>query len=131
MNNAISLVTLVVQDYDEAIVFFTQALGFILREDTSLAGGKRWVVVEPSGSTGTALLLAQAANPEQQAHIGDQTGGRVFLFLNSNDFWTDYDRMRSNGVQFVEQPRKEEYGIVAVFLDLYGNKWDLVQLKNT
>jgi len=131
MNNAISLVTLVVQDYDEAIAFFMQALGFYLREDTSLSGGKRWVVVEPSGSTGTALLLAQAANPEQQAHIGDQTGGRVFLFLDSNDFWADYDRMRSNGVQFVEQPRKEEYGIVAVFLDLYGNKWDLVQLKNT
>jgi catechol 2,3-dioxygenase-like lactoylglutathione lyase family enzyme len=121
------MITLVVRAYDEAIVFFTQALGFTLLEDTPLDDGKRWVVVEPTGSFGAALLLAKAANAEQRSYIGNQTGGRVFLFLNTDDFWKDYNSMRSNGVQFIEQPRQEAYGLVAVFQDLYGNKWDLIQ----
>jgi len=130
INRTISLITLVVRDYDEAIAFFTKSLGFTLKEDTPLADGKRWVVVEPSGLTGAALLLAEAANSEQQTYIGNQTGGRVFLFLHTEDFWADYNRMQSNGVQFIEQPRKEEYGMVVVFMDLYGNKWDLIQPNN-
>jgi catechol 2,3-dioxygenase-like lactoylglutathione lyase family enzyme len=121
------MITLVVRDYDEAIAFFTQALGFTLLEDTPLDDGKRWVVVEPTGSFGAALLLAKAANAEQRSYIGNQTGGRVFLFLNTDDFWKDYNSMRSNRVQFIEQPRQEAYGLVAVFQDLYGNKWDLIQ----
>jgi catechol 2,3-dioxygenase-like lactoylglutathione lyase family enzyme len=121
------MITLVVCDYDEAIAFFTQALGFSLLEDTPLDDGKRWVVVKPTGSSGAALLLAKAANAEQRSYIGNQTGGRVFLFLNTDDFWKDYNSMRSNGVQFIEQPRQEVYGLVAVFQDLYGNKWDLIQ----
>jgi catechol 2,3-dioxygenase-like lactoylglutathione lyase family enzyme len=131
INRAISLITLVVRDYDEAIAFFTKSLGFTLREDTPLADSKRWVVVEPSGLTGAALLLAEAANSEQQAYIGNQTGGRVFLFLHTEDFWADYNSMQSKGVKFIEQPREEEYGMVVVFMDLYGNKWDLIQPNNT
>ena len=127
MAHSIASLTLVVRDYDEAIAFFTDALGFTLVEDTPLGGDKRWVVVAPAESSGASLLLAKAATPDQQSHVGDQTGGRVFLFLHTDDFWDDYNHMRSRGVQFIEQPRRESYGLVVVFLDLYGNKWDLVQ----
>lgn len=125
MPQSISAVALVVHEYDEAIRFFTERLRFTLAEDTALTTGKRWVVVRPPGG-GTALLLAKAVTPEQRARIGDQTGGRVFLFLQTDDFWGDYHNMRERGVQFAEEPREEEYGTVAVFLDLYGNRWDLV-----
>ena len=124
---SIASLTLVVRDYDEAIAFFTDALRFTLVEDTPLGGGKRWVVVAPAASTGASLLLAKAATPEQLSRVGDQTGGRVFLFLHTDDFWADYNHMHSRGVRFIEQPRHESYGLVVVFLDLYGNKWDLVQ----
>ena len=127
MAHSIASLSLVVRDYDEAIAFFTDALRFTLVEDTPLGGGKRWVVVAPAASTGASLLLAKAATPEQLSRVGDQTGGRVFLFLHTDDFWDDYNHMRSRGVRFVEQPRHEPYGLVVVFLDLYGNKWDLVQ----
>jgi catechol 2,3-dioxygenase-like lactoylglutathione lyase family enzyme len=126
MARTIALVALVVREYDEAIAFFTDALRFTLLEDTALGGGKRWVVVAPPAS-GTSLLLARAATDEQRAAVGNQTGGRVFLFLHTDDFWADYQHMRSRGVRFVEEPREEAYGRVVVFLDLYGNKWDLVQ----
>jgi catechol 2,3-dioxygenase-like lactoylglutathione lyase family enzyme len=122
----ITAVALVVRDYDEAIAYFTRCLRFTLVEDTPMGGGKRWVVVRPSGG-GTALLLARATTTEQSARVGDQTGGRVFLFLRTDDFWRDYQAMQSCGVQFTEQPREEAYGTVAVFRDLYGNRWDLVQ----
>src|SRR5262245_8566706 len=124
----ITAVAIVVRDYDEAIAYFTNALGFTVVEDTPMGGGKRWVVVRPSGG-GTALLLARAASPEQSARVGDQTGGRVFLFLRTDDFWRDYRDFRSRGVRFEEPPREESYGTVAVFVDLYGNRWDLVQPK--
>jgi catechol 2,3-dioxygenase-like lactoylglutathione lyase family enzyme len=127
MAHSIASLALVVRDYDEAIAFFTDALRFTLVEDTPLGGGKRWVVVAPAASTGASLLLAKAATPEQLSRVGDQTGGRVFLFLRTDDFWDDYNHMRSRGVRFVEQPRHEPYGLVVVFRDLYGNKWDLVQ----
>jgi catechol 2,3-dioxygenase-like lactoylglutathione lyase family enzyme len=120
-------VALLVRDYDEAIAFFTQTLRFRLVEDAPREDGKRWVLVAPPGATETALLLARAATPEQRAQIGDQAGGRVFLFLHTDDFRRDYDEMRSRGVRFVEEPREEAYGTVAVFLDLYGNRWDLLQ----
>ena len=122
----ITQVALVVRDYDEAIRFFTQALGFTLVEDTPRGDGKRWVRVAPPGGPGTELLLAQAATPSQQEAVGNQTGGRVFLFLRTDDFQRDYARMKSQGVRFTEEPRREEYGTVVVFLDLYGNKWDLI-----
>ncbi|MCL4860279.1 MAG: VOC family protein [Caldilineaceae bacterium] len=127
MTQSITSLALVVREYDEAIAFFTNALRFTLVEETPLDNGKRWVRVAPAGSSGTSLLLARAATPEQQAHVGNQTGGRVFLFLETTDFWSDYEHMRAHGVQFTEQPRQEPYGTVVVFLDLYGNKWDLVQ----
>jgi catechol 2,3-dioxygenase-like lactoylglutathione lyase family enzyme len=127
MAHSIASLSLVVRDYDEAIAFFTDALRFSLIEDTPLGSGKRWVVVAPAASSGASLLLAKAATPEQLNRVGDQTGGRVFLFLHTGDFWDDYNHMRSRGVRFVEQPRQESYGLVVVFLDLYGNKWDLVQ----
>jgi catechol 2,3-dioxygenase-like lactoylglutathione lyase family enzyme len=130
LTRSISALTLVVRDYDEAIAFYTQALRFTLLEDTSLGGGKRWVRVAPARSHGTALLLAKADSPEQESAVGNQTGGRVFLFLHTNDFWEDYRHMQAYGVQFAEQPRDEPYGIVVVFLDLYGNKWDLIQPKD-
>lgn len=121
---------LVVRDYDEAIEFYTKTLHFTLIEDTYQAEqDKRWVVVAPPGSDGATLLLARASNPEQQAFIGNQTGGRVFLFLNTDDFWRDYDEMIERGVKFVRKPKTESYGIVAVFEDLYGNLWDLLQLN--
>ncbi len=127
MSHSIPFVTLVVRDYDEAIKFFTNALRFKLIEDTPQGEGKRWVVVAPPDSQGAALLLAQAATPEQRAHVGNQTGGRVFLFLHTRDFWDDYNHMRAHGVHFTEEPRYEPYGTVVVFEDLYGNKWDLIQ----
>lgn len=128
MPNAITAMTLVVRDYDEAIDYYTRALRFTLLEDTPLGDGKRWVKVAPSsGDNGAALLLAQAANPAQAARIGDQTGGRVFLFLHTRDFWDDYHYMQSQNVRFLEEPRHEVFGVVVVFEDLYGNKWDLIQ----
>lgn len=128
MGRAIGYVALVVRDYDEAIAFFTGPLRFSLVEDTPLGDGRRWVLVAPSGAGGTALLLARAATPEQAARVGDQTGGRVFLFLHTDDCWRDYGEMRSRGVAFETGPREEGYGTVAVFRDLYGNRWDLLQL---
>lgn len=126
MTQRLACVSIVVRDYDEAITFFTTALGFEVVEDSPLGGGKRWVVVAPPGG-GTALLLARAATPEQEGYVGNQTGGRVFLFLHTDDFWRDYRAMKSRGVTFTEEPRVEPYGTVVVFQDLYGNKWDLVQ----
>ncbi|MDP5254493.1 MULTISPECIES: VOC family protein [unclassified Vibrio] len=123
-------VALVVDDYDEAIEFYTQKLAFTLIEDTDLGDGKRWVLVSPPNSNGTNLLLAQASTPTQKNAVGNQTGGRVFLFLQTNDFWRDYKMMQQRGVVFHEQPREEAYGTVVVFEDLYGNKWDLLQLTN-
>jgi catechol 2,3-dioxygenase-like lactoylglutathione lyase family enzyme len=127
MGSRIGLVTLVVRDYDEALRYFVDALGFELREDTPLGGGKRWVVVAPPGSDGTALLLARGVTDGQRSRVGDQTGGRVALFLETDDFAAAHARMRAAGVCFVEEPRQEPYGTVAVFEDLYGNRWDLVE----
>ena len=127
MGQSIRAISLLVRDYDEAIAFFTGCLRFALVEDTPLGDGKRWVLVAPPGDNGAALLLARAASAEQESRIGNQTGGRVFLFLHTDDFWRDYKEMKSRGVRFVEEPRQEVYGTVVVFLDLYGNKWDLVQ----
>ena len=130
MKQSIIQVALVVRDYDEAIEFYTAKLHFTLIEDTyQPEQNKRWVVVAPPGSTGTALLLARASTPEQERFIGNQSGGRVFLFLNTDDFWRDYNEMLSKGIRFVREPKDEIYGTVAVFEDLYGNKWDLIQLK--
>ena len=126
MSRFISQVALLVRDYDEAIAFFTRALRFELLEDSALGNGKRWVRVAPSGARGGALLLARAATPEQERSVGSQSGGRVFLFLETDDFARDYAHMRAHGVRFTEEPRHEEYGTVVVFLDLYGNKWDLI-----
>jgi catechol 2,3-dioxygenase-like lactoylglutathione lyase family enzyme len=123
----ISAIALVVSDYDEAIAFYVGKLGFDLVEDTTLGPGKRWVLVAPPGSTETRLLLAKAATPEQAGRVGDQTGGRVFLFLNTDDFRRDHARLLAHGVRFLEAPRTEPYGVVAVFEDLYGNRWDLLQ----
>jgi catechol 2,3-dioxygenase-like lactoylglutathione lyase family enzyme len=122
----LALTTLVVRDYDEAIGFYRDTLGFELVEDTDLGEGKRWVVVTP-GAGGGALLLARAAAPEQTARVGDQTGGRVFLFLQTDDFARDHARFVDAGVRFVRPPKREPYGTVAVFEDLYGNRWDLIQ----
>jgi catechol 2,3-dioxygenase-like lactoylglutathione lyase family enzyme len=127
MAQSINRIALVVRDYDEAIAYYTRCLGFELLEDTDLGGGKRWVVVGPPDG-GTALVLARATTPRQAERVGDQTGGRVFLFLHTDDFWRDYHELRVRGVQFVEEPRREGYGTAVVFLDVYGNKWDLVQL---
>jgi catechol 2,3-dioxygenase-like lactoylglutathione lyase family enzyme len=127
MPSNIASVALLVRDYDEAISFFTTALGFSLIEDTDLGAGKRWVVVAPPGSIGASLLLAKAVTPEQESRIGDQTGGRVFLFLHTDNFRRDYSHMQANGVRFTEAPREEPYGTVVVFLDLYSNKWDMIQ----
>ncbi len=127
MGQTISQVALLVRDYDEAIAFYTGCLRFDLIEDTALGGDKRWVLVAPPRSTGAALLLARATMPEQVKCVGNQTGGRVFLFLRTDDFWRDYGDMRSRGVRFTEEPRREAYGTVAVFMDLYGNRWDLVE----
>lgn len=121
--------TLVVRDYDEAIRFYTQALGFVLLEDIDQGDGKRWVRVAPGANNETALLLAQAGDDAQQAVIGQQTGGRVGFFLHTDDFWRDHAAMTAQGVRFLETPRVETYGTVAVFEDLYGNKWDLLEPK--
>jgi catechol 2,3-dioxygenase-like lactoylglutathione lyase family enzyme len=129
VSQSIGYVSLVVVDCDEAIRFYVGTLGFDLVEDTYIADqDKRWVLVAPPGSTGTRLLLARASNPEQAARVGNQTGGRVFLFLHTDDFWRDYEAYRSRGVKFVREPKWEAYGTVAVFEDLYGNLWDLLQL---
>jgi catechol 2,3-dioxygenase-like lactoylglutathione lyase family enzyme len=122
----VAAVTFLVRDYDEAIAYFTATLGFALVEDTPLGGGKRWVRVRPAGG-GMALLLSRAATSEQQAAVGKQGGGRVFLFLETNDFARDYAALYAAGVPFCEEPRHEPYGTVVVFSDLYGNKWDLIQ----
>jgi catechol 2,3-dioxygenase-like lactoylglutathione lyase family enzyme len=132
MSQRIGHVTLVVRNYDEAIEFFTKAMDFELLEDTRLDQQKRWVLVGPKGrkgTNGTSILLAEASTPEQRSVIGNQTGSRVFLFLQTDDFWRDYHRMVAAGVQFKEEPREESYGVVAVFEDLYGNRWDLLQRK--
>ncbi|CAL9357470.1 VOC family protein [Streptomyces sp. enrichment culture] len=124
----LALVTLVVDDYDEAVRFYTEALGFRLVEDAPRGDGSRWVVVEPGvGASGTGLLLARAKGEEQSARVGDQTGGRVGFFLHTDDFAGDHARMLAAGVTFLEEPRHEPYGTVAVFQDLYGNRWDLLQ----
>jgi catechol 2,3-dioxygenase-like lactoylglutathione lyase family enzyme len=124
-------VALVVRDYDEAIAFYCDKLHFRLVEDTyQPEQDKRWVVVAPPGSNGTQLLLARASTPEQEAFIGNQAGGRVFLFLRTDDFWRDYREMLTNGIAFVREPKVAPYGTVAVFEDLHGNLWDLVELKN-
>ena len=128
MKQQIGYVALVVRDYDEAKAYYCGVLGFDLIEDTPLPDDKRWVLVAPRGSDGTHLLLAKAATPEQMTRIGNQTGGRVFLFLHTDDFWRDFQSMRDQGVRFSAEPRKENYGTVAVFEDLYGNRWDLLQL---
>ncbi len=126
----LGLVTLVVRDYDEAIAFYVNALGFDLVEDTRIDTEKRWVVVAPPGARGSAVLLARAADRAQEARIGDQTGGRVGWFLSTETFERDYERMRAAGVVFEEAPRREPYGLVAVFRDLYGNRWDLLQPRD-
>ncbi len=132
MKQSIIHVALVVRDYDEAIEFFTKKLNFILVEDTyQPAQDKRWVLVAPPNSDGTILLLARATTPEQLSAVGNQTGGRVFLFLNTDDFWRDYKEMLARGIHFVREPKQEPYGTVAVFEDLYGNWWDLVEKNLT
>ena len=129
MQQSIIHLTLVVRDYDEAIRFYTEKLKFTVVEDTyQPEQDKRWVLIAPPGSTGVQLLLGRASNPEQERAIGNQTGGRVFLFLGTDDFWRDYNRMVADGITFVRPPKVESYGTVAVFEDLYGNLWDLVQL---
>jgi catechol 2,3-dioxygenase-like lactoylglutathione lyase family enzyme len=127
MAQRIAHVTFLAHGYDEAIAWFTGKLGFRLIEDTPLGDGKRWVVVAPPGGSGARLLLARAEGERQRARIGDQTGGRVFLFLETDNFARDYNAMREKGVKFLELPRNEAYGSVAVFEDLYGNRWDLLQ----
>jgi len=130
MKQSITHIALVVRDYDEAIEFYTKKLNFVLLEDIyQPEQDKRWVVVTPPGSTGATLLLAKASNSEQDAYIGSQTGGRVFLFLNTDDFWRDYNDMTAKGIEFVREPKQAEYGMVAVFKDLYGNLWDLLELN--
>ena len=129
MNQSIAHIALVVRDYDEAIQFYTEKLNFKLVEDTTLSDVKRWVLLAPPGSEGCQLLLAKASTAEQQSRVGNQTGGRVFLFLYTDDFWRDYASMSKKGISFVRQPVEEAYGTVAVFSDLYGNLWDLIQRK--
>jgi catechol 2,3-dioxygenase-like lactoylglutathione lyase family enzyme len=128
MKQNIGYVTFIVPGYDEAIAWFTQVLGFALVEDVALGHGKRWVLVAPPGEGGTRLALAEAADENQVARIGDQAGGRVFLFLHTDDFWRDHAAMKAKGVRFMEVPRNEPYGWVAVFEDNWGNRWDLLQL---
>jgi len=122
-------IALVVRDYDEALAFFTRTLNFKLIEDTRLSADKRWVLIAPPSSHGTSLLLARAATSEQESRIGNQAGGRVFLFLHTDNFWRDYHEMTSRKVKFIRPPQEEPYGTVAVFVDLYGNRWDLIQRK--
>jgi len=129
MKQSIVHIALVVDDYDEAIKFYMEKLNFILIEDTVQSETKRWVLVAPKGAEECCLLLARGVGEEQRSRIGNQTGGRVFLFLKTDDFWRDYKNMRSQSVNFVREPKEEEYGTVAVFADLYGNLWDLVEFK--
>jgi len=131
MKQQLARIALVVRDYDEAIAFYTQKLNFELIEDTVLSETKRWVVVAPPGSDGCALLLAQAANEVQVQSIGNQSGGRVFLFLYTDDFWRDYTQMKERGIEFVREPAEEDYGTVVVFKDLYGNLWDLIEPRHS
>ncbi len=126
MSDAITLTSIVVSDYDKAIAFYTRVLRFELREDSDRGAGKRWVVVAPAGGRGGGLLLAKAATPEQSLRVGNQTGGRVFMFLETDDFDGLYQHLRQHGVEFMEEPRHEEYGKVVVFKDIFGNKWDLI-----
>jgi len=130
MKQSIATIALLVADYDAAIAFYRDAVGFTLVEDTQLAPGKRWVVLAPPGGAGARLLLARADGPEQEAVIGRQAGGRVMLFLETDDFARDHARMLGHGVRFLEEPRHEAYGNVAVFADLYGNKWDLIEPRS-
>ena len=130
INQSIAHIALVVADYDEAIKFYTEKLGFELIEDEPQTETKRWVLVAPKNSDGCQLLLAKAVGDEQTRRIGNQTGGRVFLFLRTDDFWRDYENYKSNGVKFVREPKKEDYGTVAVFADLYGNLWDLIEFSH-
>ena len=123
-------IAIVVRDYDEAIDYYTRVLGFELIEDEPRGPGKRWVLVRPRGDRSASLLLAKAANSEQASRVGNQTGGRVFLFLHTDDFQRDYAAYSARGVKFIEQPRYEEYGTVVVFEDIYGNKWDLIERKS-
>ena len=131
MTQSIGQIAIVVRDYDEALAFYVDLLGFELIEDTRIQEqDKRWVVVAPPGSSSARLLLARAVGPEQSSRIGNQTGGRVFLFLYTDDFWRDFRSYKARGIVFVREPREERYGTVAVFRDLYGNLWDLLQLKD-
>jgi catechol 2,3-dioxygenase-like lactoylglutathione lyase family enzyme len=128
VKRSLGLTALLVREYDEALNFYVGILGFKLVEDTFIAAqDKRWVVIAPTGASESGLLLARAVNPEQAAQIGNQTGGRVFLFLHTDDFWRDYTAYKAKGVVFVRDPKQERYGMVAVFKDLYGNLWDLLQ----
>ncbi len=127
MKQLLAKIALVVKDYDEAIAFYTKKLNFELKEDTKLSDTKRWVVIAPFGSTGCEILLAQAANDRQLAAVGNQTGGRVFLFLYTDNFYRDYNNMVANEIKFVRPPSHEPHGIVAVFEDLYGNLWDFIE----
>lgn len=127
----IANIALVVENYDDAIAFYTKKLNFQLISDTDLGGGKRWVQISPPNANGTNILLAKASNAQQQQSVGNQAGGRVFLFLQTNDFWRDYQEMKAQGVEFIEEPRVEEYGTVVVFKDLYGTKWDLLELTDS
>ena len=131
MKQQIAHIALVVNDYDEAIKFYTEKLNFTLIEDTVLSETKRWVLVKPKNSDGCSLLLAKAATEEQKSRVGNQTGGRVFLFLFTDDFWRDYHKMLAEDIKFIREPAEEEYGIVTVFEDLYGNLWDFIQLTKS
>lgn len=131
MNRYIAHVSILVNDYDEAIKFYTEKLNFVLIEDSVLSETKRWVLVAPSSSSQCCLLLAKASNEEQSKFIGSQSGGRVFLFMHTDDFWRDYNTYRDRGVVFVREPVIEKYGTVAVFRDLYGNLWDLIERVKT
>ena len=129
MQQRIAQITLVVKDYDEAIKFYTEKLNFVVTEDTRLSETKRWVRIAPKGATEFCLLLAKADDEEQKSRVGNQTGGRVFLFLYTDDFWRNYKTMQANGISFVREPKEEKWGTVAVFKDLYGNLWDLIEPK--
>jgi len=130
MKQSIAHIALVVNDYDEAIKFYTEKLNFTLVEDTAQSETKRWVLVAPKESEECSLLLAKAVGDEQRSRIGNQTGGRVFLFLKTDNFWRDFEEMRFKGITFIREPKNEEYGMVAVFADLYGTLWDLVEFRN-
>ncbi|MBN1253609.1 MAG: VOC family protein [Bacteroidales bacterium] len=129
MKQSIAHIAIVVNDYDEAIKFYTEKLDFVLIEDTKLSENKRWVLISPPGSNGTNLLLAKASGEKQLASVGNQTGGRVFLFLFTDDFWRDYNKMAERKIHFIREPKVEEHGTVAVFEDLYGNLWDFIEPK--